>query len=308
MNFVIKADDMLIEEIKAYYNKDIDDINNVPHTKFVATNKEYKVIVFNSNKVMFQGKDAKNQADIWNTLTSQEIVKTEVNKGKNQPYSSMKYDDYIGSDEVGTGDYFGPVVVCAAYINRQLLDSIKHLNIRDSKEYTDEKIIELARELKNLVPHYVYVLHNEKYNQNQPNNNMNQIKAKMHNYAITQVLKMINKKVTIIVDQFCQPKTYYSYLINTKYIVQNIVFETKAENKYVGVAIASILARASFLEAMDTLSKKVNTQLLKGASNHVDAQAASLVNQYGIEVLNKIAKVHFKNTDKVKEILKQKEI
>lgn len=309
LNIVIKADDKLLEEMKAYYLQDIQDDANIPHTKFVVSNKDYKVIAYQTNKVMFQGKEASYQASIWQELsTSAQPVNNTVTSSIDHPLNSLKLDEYIGSDEVGTGDYFGPVVVTSAYINLNLLKQLAHLNITDSKNLTDDKIRVIAQDLKEIIPHYTYILNNEDYNQHQPTNNLNQIKAKMHNYAIGQCMKKINKKVPVVLDQFCQPKTYYAYLVNQKNIIQDIIFETKAESKYLGVAIASILARDAFLEEMDKLSNMVDTNLLKGASNKVDQQGADLVLKHGKEILTKIAKLHFENTNKINEILKNKEI
>lgn len=313
MNVVIKADDVLLEQIKQYYANEIDHESNIPHTKFVVSSKDIKVIAYNSNKVMFQGKEAQQQANMWQQQLSDQqamflenpSLGSDPKKLPNKPMNSTALDEYIGSDEVGTGDYFGPVVVCAAYINREIAAKLAHLNLSDSKIYTDAKIIEYAKEIKDIVPHEIYVLNNEKYNKNQPTNNLNMIKAKMHNYALRQCQKKVGKKVPIVVDQFCQPKTYYSYLVNTKTIVCDIIFETKAESKYLGVAIASILARDAFLKEMDKLSQEVGIELPKGASSKVDMVGAQLVTKYGIEILDKVAKVHFANTNKIKEILKQ---
>ena len=314
MNIVIKGDDSLVEAIKNHYHDQIDPLSNVPYTKFVVTNKDYKVIAYNTNKVMFQGNDAKTQASLWqvsevdNFSTSQSLTNKNIESTIDHAYNAMALDEYIGSDEVGTGDYFGPVVVCSAYINRSLLDGIKHLNITDSKLLDDSKIQALAKELKDIIPHYIYTLDNETYNQSQPSNNLNQIKAKMHNFAIAKTMKIVGKKVPVVLDQFCQPKTYFSYLINQKTVIEDIIFETKAESKYLGVAIASILARDAFLKSMDELSNEVKTPLLKGASAQVDLQGVELVLKFGKPILNKIAKVHFANTEKINTIIKNKEI
>ncbi|WP_423364479.1 ribonuclease HIII [Mycoplasma sp. P36-A1] len=305
MNKVIQADDMLLEQIRQYYASDIDENNNVPHSKFVISTQDIKVIAYNSNKVMFQGKDAAIQADMWINQQNHDTKKQNL---FDKPLPQTASEEYIGSDEVGTGDYFGPVVVCSAYINREITRTIAHLNLGDSKNYTDEKIIALAKEIKNIVPHYIYILDNTKYNETQPTNNLNMIKAKMHNYSIRQCMKLVGKKVDVVLDQFCQPKTYYSYLVNSKNVTCDIIFETKAESKYLGVAVASILARNAFLEQMDILSKDYNITIPKGASSKVDLVGAQLVKDYGFEILSKVAKVHFANTKKIKEIIKQQEM
>ncbi|PKK87015.1 MAG: ribonuclease HIII, partial [Tenericutes bacterium HGW-Tenericutes-8] len=50
----------------------------------------------------------------------------------------------IGSDEVGTGDLFGPVVVCSAYVSLEDIDFLESLGVKDSKAMTDLQISKLG--------------------------------------------------------------------------------------------------------------------------------------------------------------------
>ena len=307
MNVVIEASDKLLEQMRQYYASELDLENNIPHTKFVVSTKDLKVIAYQTNKVMFQGKDAKNQASLWEKqgIADQVSLDLPIEKNKNNCYVATVDCEHIGSDEVGTGDYFGPVVVCAAYINKDIYNKIAHLNLQDSKKLNDHMIRKMAIEIKKTVPHIVYHLDNIKYNEAIKTNNLNAIKAKMHNYVLLQLTKLINKKPKIIVDQFCPPQSYYSYLSDTSIIVDDICFETKAEDKYLAVAIASILARDAFLEQIDMISDRIDMKIQKGASDLVDSQGAKIVQEHGFDILNEIAKVHFANTQKIKDKLKQ---
>ncbi|MGB4985023.1 MAG: ribonuclease HIII, partial [Erysipelotrichaceae bacterium] len=129
---------------------------------------------------------------------------------ENNQYQSN--DDQFGSDEVGTGDLFGPICVACAYINNDIANKLKYLDIDDSKKITDEKIRQLAQEIITIVPYSILVLDNEKYNQVILKDNMNKIKAKMHNQAYLNLSKKINQKPkNIIIDQFCTPDLYVRY-------------------------------------------------------------------------------------------------
>ncbi len=44
------------------------------------------------------------------------------------------YSTAIGSDEVGTGDYFGPIVVTAAYVKKEDIKYLESLGVKDSKK------------------------------------------------------------------------------------------------------------------------------------------------------------------------------
>ncbi|MDF9866796.1 ribonuclease HIII [Bacilli bacterium PM5-3] len=307
MNVVIKASNQLLEQMKQYYASELDLESNIPYTKFVVSTKDLKVIAYQSNKVMFQGKEASNQAKLWEKQGIANIESQTSHNTSNQKgcYITTIDAEHIGSDEVGTGDYFGPVVVCACYINPDIFNKIAHLNLQDSKKLNDNTIKNMAVELKKVVPHIIYSLNNQKYNEVIKTNNLNKIKAKMHNYVLLKLTKLINKKPVIVVDQFCLPKTYYSYLANTDVVVDDICFETKAEDKYLAVAIASILARNAFLEQLDEISAKIGMRVQKGASDLVDSQGAKLVQEHGFDILNEVAKVHFANTQKIKDKLNQ---
>lgn len=293
MNVVIKADEQLISKIKQHYGKEINFESNIPYTQFVIDNDNFKIIAYNSNKVMFQGKDAAYEAAKWdNDLLEAEQLNNIV---------TLDLNESIGSDEVGTGDYFGPVIVCSAYLNNEIASKIDMSLIKDSKILTDKMILTMAPEIMKHVPYELSVLDNVKYNEIQPKNNLNMIKAKMHNHVLLKLMAKINKTPQVILDQFCPPKLYFKYLNDVDEVYHDIIFETKAESKYLVVAIASIIARYTFLLEMDRLSLQVSTPLLKGAGPQVDLQGKELVKEYGEEILDIIAKKHFKNTKKILE-------
>ena len=61
---------------------------------------------------------------------------------KYYPYS------HIGCDEIGSGDFFGPLCVVACYIDERDYDWLASLNVRDPKLMTPQEVIEIAREIK----------------------------------------------------------------------------------------------------------------------------------------------------------------
>ena len=135
---------------------------------------------------------------------------------------------------------------------------------------------------------------------------MNKIKAILHNKVL---YNLVNKDKydykQIVVDQFVYPKKYYEHINNSTTKVTNITFTTKAEDKCLSVAISSIISRYIFLDYMQKLSKEIGFNLQKGASEIVDKQAIEIVKKYGFNKLNELAKLNFKNTEKIKEKLKE---
>ena len=61
-----------------------------------------------------------------------------------------------------------------------------------------------------------------------------------------------------------------------------------------------MISRYIFLKEMDKLSKELNMNLPKGASPIVDEVAKKIVNIYGYDKLKDVAKLNFKNVEKIK--------
>lgn len=132
---------------------------------------------------------------------------------------------------------------------------------------------------------------------------MNAIKAILHNQCYLHLRKKVKSPFTGIIDQFTPEESYYRYLKDEKEVFRDLRFETKAENKYLAVACGAIIARSAFLEALSQLESYTGMPLPKGASVKVDQAAADILSKHGLDMLNKVAKLHFKNTEKAKEIL-----
>ena len=214
----------------------------------------------------------------------------------------------IGSDEVGTGDYFGPITVCATYVNSDQIGLLKELGVQDSKNLNDDKISAIAKQIITFLPYSLLKLKNEKYNQLQQSGmSQGKMKAFLHNQAIQHLLKKIapEKPDAILIDQFAKENIYFGYLKGQKNIQrENVCFATKAEGIHVAVAAASIIARYSFVQHFEQLSAKAGFKIPKGAGAQVDVAAARLIKEKGKEVLPSFVKLHFANTEKAMKKLK----
>ncbi len=235
------------------------------------------ITIYTSKKVVFQGLEAESISS----------------------HYQAKLRPQAGSDEVGTGDYFGPVVVVACAITDEIIDQIKHLPLLDSKVLKDDEIRKIAKEAKDIVPHSVLVLDNLKYNQIHEKYNLNAIKALLHNQAYNHLSKKVKMPNLAVIDQFTPEASYYRYLKSEKMIYTKLHFETKAESKYPAVALASILARAKFLDVMDQMSEHYDFDFPLGSGAHVDEAGIEFVKQHSKEKLKEVSKLHFKNTDRI---------
>jgi ribonuclease HIII len=269
------------------------------------------ITAYKSGKVLFQGANSEEEANKWGQapLKAEKAVGKQIPSGSKLP-PNIGSLSAIGSDEVGTGDFFGPITVVAAYVKKEDIPLLKELGVRDSKDLNDEKIIAIARQIKDIIPHSLLTLHNAKYNQMQQSGmSQGKMKALLHNKAIGHVLKKIApvRPEAILIDQFVQESTYYQHLKGQKEIIKDhVYFSTKAEGIHIAVAAASILARYAFVQYFDKLSDAAGFKLPKGAGAQVDQAAAKLIIQKGKDVLPQFVKVHFANTDKAMNLVRKK--
>ena len=283
--------------------------NTPAYAKWQAKDGDTVITLYESGKVVFQGKDADLASDFW--ITTEKInsgkvdVKNSSNKEKKEKIEYIDPKIYnsnsIGSDEVGTGDYFGPIVVTATFVSKENIAFLEDLGVKDSKKLTDEKILEIVPQIIKRIPYESIILSNKEYNEKyDENTNMNKIKAIMHNRALGLIRNKGFDYDYIVVDQFAKPYVYYNYLKTSNNVVKNITFITKAEDKCLSVACASLISRYIFLKEFDKLSNSLDMYLLKGASDKVDEQGLQIVKKYGFEKLSEVAKLNFKNTEKIK--------
>ena len=247
------------------------------------------ITCYTSGKTVFQGKDANIYAAAF--INEPEVLITTPLKNQ---YPQA------GSDEVGTGDYFGPVCVCASYVTKDDVDFLVKLGVRDSKKLTDADMLKIGPLLMERIPHSLLIVTPQKYNQVHEENNLNAIKAKLHNQAYINLAKKIELPSFKIIDQFTPESSYYRYLKNEPQIIRGIHFETKAEDKYLSIAVGSIISRYGFLKTWEEMEQKYDITFPKGSGDKVDILAQEFVNRYGFERLGEVAKLHFKNTEKIR--------
>lgn len=307
MTIVFKVSDNIKEKMKDFY-KDKRREKTPPYAIFQAMEEDTIITLYESGKVMFQGVSADIDANLWidmeKHLNGRNIDISGKEKEKKKEDNFYFYMNTIGSDEVGTGDFFGPIVVTAAYVKKSDISFLEELGVKDSKKLTDEKIKKIVPKLIERIPYVSFTLSNIDYNQYQNKGyNMNQIKAILHNKVLYAMKEKKLDYDKIVVDQFVYPKKYFEHIKDATKKVTDITFTTKAESKCGSVAAASCICRYIFLMKMDEISKSIGIDIPKGANDGVDQIGAEIVKKFGIDKLQEIAKLNFKNVEKIKELL-----
>ena len=297
MNVVIRVNDEIKEKMIEYY-KDKKRDKVIPYVVFQAQEEDTVITLYESGKCMFQGTSADVDAAMWGTALENTKEKQQERKKEDEKYFTCSA---VGSDEVGTGDYFGPIVVTACFVEKGIIEDLKKLGVGDSKKIEDAKILKIAPQIAKMVPYKSVILTNKEYNEKYNKDiNMNKIKAILHNRVLYQLVQEEKPKYDyIIVDEFAREARYYEYVKDQPAIQRGITFLTKAEDKNNAVGCASIISRYLFLKEFDKMCDEMPIPLPKGAGKDVDTIGEEVVEKYGEEKLQEIAKINFKNTDRI---------
>ena len=304
---VIKVSKETIQKMKQHYQKNSLG-KKIPYSEFSAKISGTMITAYTSGKVVFQGAAAESEASKWGKSQSASKKLKKTNTNSTTLPANFSQLSVLGSDEVGNGSYFGPVTVCAAYVDQSMVAKLKALGVRDSKELTDPQICQLSKTIKELIPYKLLIVEPEKYNEIQPTYNAVHMKVALHNQAIFLLLKELApvKPEAILIDQFTPESNFKKYVKTEKnQVKEKLYFITKGEQYHVAVAAASIISRAAFLEELEKESDALGFKVPSGAGAASDKVAAKVLNLGGIALLNKYAKLHFANTEKAKKLLKK---
>ena len=210
------------------------------------------------------------------------------------------WDDWIGTDEAGKGDYFGPLVVAGVYINDTCINDFMEKGISDGKKISNSRIRQIAEWLRENFENHIKVIkkmpetYNSDYNElRKHGKNLNSLLADMHAKVIEELSNSTGIKHALI-DKFSYHDRITPLLRNQELQIKQV---TNAERDS-AVAAASIIARDTFLTEIEFLSKEYDIDLPRGAYQVKEA-GRGFVRMHGKEALGKVAKLHFKTTHDV---------
>jgi ribonuclease HIII len=254
---------------------------SVEHARFSVKGEGVVATLYRSGKLVVQGQSPELFAQRFLGRASAEPSAT--------PDRAL-----IGSDETGKGDYFGPFVVAAVRLEAGERDALAKSGVMDSKKLGDETVLRLAPALERRYPHAIEVLEPAEYNREHARvRNLNPILAELHARAIRRLYR---PGIEVLVDQFADETLVASRLADLDLKLEQ---RPRAESE-MAVAAASVIARAKFLERLRALSEEFAVDLQKGAGDPTDRAARRFLAIHRFEKLGQVAKLHFKNTEKVR--------
>ncbi len=291
-SYTVKISNIEAEKVKDFLSSKGAVFDSVQYSLWRAKMNDFQAIYYSSGKLLLQGKNISDSVILINELLG---IKEEKIKDNNIEVPSK----YIGTDESGKGDFFGPLVCAGVEVDASNRQKFIDLGIKDSKKLDDKKILELASKIKANAVHSVVVITPVKYNELYKKfNNLNKLLAWAHARAIENILEKSPCNFALA-DKFGDESLILNSLMEKgrKIELKQMV---RAESD-IAVASASVLARAEFVKRMKELENKYEMQLSKGASSSVLEEAKLFVSRYSYERLNEVAKMHFKTVLQIRK-------
>jgi ribonuclease HIII len=264
------------------------------HAHWSARNDGTTVVHYKSGKLLIQGKHAEDFVATW-------FDDLGILDGPPAGSQDEVTEPIIGVDESGKGDYFGPLVIAAMLVRPEDAAVLRTLGARDSKEVGDAEALDIAKEIQDAWPQQcaVVAIGPERYNglHKEFGGNLNRLLAWGHATAVETILKVLPCK-RVLSDQFGDPRLVRDALAR-KGIDVKLEQRPRAES-HPAVAAASLLARARFLRELRRLGESEGVKLPKGAGSPVDHAARDIFRSRGLEGLARVAKMHFRTTEKAR--------
>ncbi len=267
--------------------------DNIDYAHWRAKTNKFQAVYYKSGKLLIQGKEI---SDIVKIIDNNAVIN--LSDCKEKSAITVDYDKYIGTDESGKGDFFGPLVAAGVQVNNENKQKFIDLGIKDSKKLNDSKILELSGIIKANAVHSVVVINPIKYNDLYLKfNNLNKLLAWAHARAIENILEQSPCECALA-DKFGDESLIKNALMNKGREIE-LKQEVRAEAN-IAVAAASVLARAEFVKRISELENRYNIKFPKGASSIVLDQARKFIKEYSFDRLNEVAKMHFKTVNELK--------
>lgn len=263
------------------------EFRSVPHALFSVKGADVVATLYASGKLVVQGRDPA-------AFVARFLEDAALPAGSPTGGGAMRTLEVptIGSDECGKGDYFGPLVVAAVRLSPEQARSLVASGVMDSKRVGDAKALQLGAAIRHL-PHALRRLDPPEYNRRHASaGNLNELLADLHAEVIRELAAPGER---VVVDRFADENLVASRLADLGLELEQ---RPRAEDDP-AVAAASLLARSEFLLALQELGEAHDLTLPKGAGPPADVAARRLYTRGGHALLARLAKLHFKNTQKL---------
>jgi ribonuclease HIII len=294
MGTTLQIPESKFQELEAYLRRIGFQFEDRPHQVFLARYPGLVVNLYNSGKVVLGGKDEVLRREV------EVFIDSLGGRTGGKGVQTFEGRTRIGTDEVGKGDYFGPLVIAGVLVDKEAEGRLKKMGVRDSKNLGDATISKLAPRIRRTLGRGGYEevwISPRKYNHLYARmKNVNRLLGWGHARVIENLLERVGGCQLVIADQFGDEGYIKSALMKKGKEIELVQMPRAEEDT--AVAAASILARDVFLRRLRRMGEKYGVEFPRGASRVVGF-ARKFVAVRGPEALEEVAKVHFRTTGKV---------
>lgn len=298
---VVELDENSIELLRQRLEERYWRFKSVPHAHWQAVRDKTNVTAYLSGKLCVQGKGTEEFVLF--------ILEPEILKEASFGYEGLSdvslqdepFTPHAGVDESGKGDFFGPLVVAAVYVDDGSANALKECGVKDSKAIkSDAKIAALSKRIKALVGGRFSVVpigpraYNNLYAKI---GNLNKLLAWGHARALENIKERVPECDRAVIDQFARGRVVENALMRGGRSMR-IEQRTKGESD-IAVAAASIIARDAFVSKLKSLGEELGVTLPKGAGPKVLETAGEIRERFGVDRFDDLAKTHFRVLDRV---------
>ena len=263
------------------------------YTLFFAQKNKLSVAVYEKGpKVLVQGRGVEEFVQ----FELEPKILGEAKLGYEEVHSPEIFEPHIGVDESGKGDFFGPLVIAGAYVDRGIARKLLDAGVVDSKRIgSDARIRVLADTIRKSSLGLVEIVligpakYNELYDKF---GNLNRLLGWGHARVIENLLAKKPECPRSLSDQFADARVITASLL--KHGRKIAIEQRPRAESDIAVAAASILAREAFINWLERKSKELGLRLERGVSPSVKENARKLVELNGPGALREVAKVHFR--------------
>lgn len=319
------------EEIKDFILNSFDaELKPKQYAFWEIKHKDFTAVFYNSSKFVIQGKNidvlleklSEKFSSLFTFHVSQKQTSPKKINGGATPLLISHPLPYIGTDESGKGDFFGPLCVAGVMITEKNRPIFEDLGIKDSKTLKDADMLKMAVQIQKHSVYSVVCMSNAKYNELYAKfKNLNKLLAWGHARVIENILEKTDCERRLEAETALSAGTPFNasnqeqpceYALSDKFGDESLILNalqkrgqkiqleqrTKAESD-IAVAAASVLARATFVQKMKTMENFYGCRFPKGCNNIVKSSAGEFIQKYGKERLVEVCKAHFKTYNEV---------
>ena len=177
---------------------------------------------------------------------------------------------FCGIDEAGRGPVIGPLVMAIVACSDDDKQFFNKLGVKDSKQLSSAKRVKLARIIRKRCAHAIVKLSPAKIDKAliSKDSSLNCLEAETSRKLINMILKKVNPTAIGRVMLDLPSKNVLAYITRVRgeenFGDLNIVAEFKADENYIEVSAASILAKTVRDATMKHLEKNLNLKLGSG--------------------------------------------